>query len=53
MKRKCDRQIDRHTYKVNKPNLFKDEWWSFITERNDQTNFGSPMTQNGLKWGEM
>ena len=49
--RKCD--IHHHTYKVHKSNLYMDEWWSFISERDDQQNCWSQMTQNGPKWQEI
>ena len=41
------------TYKVQEQNSYKDEWWSFITQKNYRKVLGSQMTQNGLKWLKM
>ena len=53
--KKCDGHFHTYIhrlYTVHKPNLYKDEWWSFITERNYQQNVWSEMTQKGPKGRE-
>ena len=54
-KSKCQESVtDRQTdTEVHKPNLYKNEWWSFVTEKNYPIHVGSQMTQKSVKWQEI